>query len=321
MGFFLGKKILEPALRGLAYLRRLPMKVNQTVESRVFPAKLLLFGEHVLLLGAPALAIPVAGFGGHWAMGTQPDRHFNRMRQFAGNEALKSVDSLDTEQFLSDLEAGLYFDSNIPTGYGLGSSGALCAAIYERYVGAKTTDLPALKAIFAQMESFFHGNSSGIDPLTSYVGAPLLIQNKTEVQRAVSNPWNTDQPCVFLLDSELPRRTGPLVEWFLAQSKQADFAQKLSEEYLPAHSNLLNAWLAADPELFWPNLRRVSRFQFEHFEPMIPANLRNFWAESLDNQDFTLKICGAGGGGFVLGFAKDAATAQALTQDFLIAFP
>ena len=36
----------------------------------------------------------------------------------------------DTElnAFQRDLDAGLFFQSDIPTGYGLGSSGALCAS-------------------------------------------------------------------------------------------------------------------------------------------------------------------------------------------------
>lgn len=291
------------------------------LDSRNFPAKLLLFGEHVLLLGATALAVPVAAFGGQWAWSEQRDRHHHRLLQFAHSEALESVEIIDTERFVNELEAGLLFQSNIPTGYGLGSSGALCAAIYERFAREKTEDLAKLKSIFARMESFFHGNSSGIDPLTSYVESPILIQNKTEVTRVSPQNWEAGKPTVFLLDSQLPRRTGPLVEWFLAQNQETAFAQKLSREYLPAHEHVIHAWLSADAELFWTNLHRISVFQFEHFEPMIPKTLHNFWANSLERQDFVLKICGAGGGGFVLGFARNVETAQALAKEFQIVFP
>jgi len=291
------------------------------LNSRIFPAKLLLFGEHVLLLGAPALAVPVKAFSGQWAWQQEQDRHHNRMLQFADSDALKSVGIIDCEQFKSDLEAGLFFQSDIPTGYGLGSSGALCAAIYDRYVREKTEDLGQLKSIFAQMESFFHGNSSGIDPLTSFVGAPILIQNKTEVQRASLQNWETEKPIVFLLDSQLPRRTGPLVTWFLEQSHDPVFTQNLSRTYLPAHGALLKAWLSADSYLFWSNLHRVSVFQYENFTPMIPKTLEQFWKKNLDSQDFVLKICGAGGGGFVLGFARNFDSAKSLPQDFKIVFP
>lgn len=243
------------------------------------------------------------------------------MFQFAQSEALRSAGAMDAEQFVLDLGAGLFFQSNIPTGYGLGSSGALCAAVYDRYAREKTSDLAALKSIFACMENFFHGNSSGIDPLTSFVGEPILIQNKTDLRRAAPQKWGTEKPTVFLLDSRLPRRTGPLVEWFLAQSREAAFSQKLSGEYLPAHEAALHGWLSADGDLFWPNLRRVSAFQFENFVPMVPQTVQGFWKKNLENEEFALKICGAGGGGFVLGFARSAETVQALAEEFQITLP
>ncbi|MFN0173760.1 MAG: mevalonate kinase [Saprospiraceae bacterium] len=295
--------------------------VIPALNARNFSAKLLLFGEHVLLLGASALAVPVAAFGGQWAWSEQRDRHHQRLLQFAQSEALESLEIIDTERFASELKDGLLFHSNIPTGYGLGSSGALCAAIYERFASGKTEDLTELKSIFARMESFFHGNSSGIDPLTSYVATPILIQNKTEVTRVSPQNWETNKPTVFLLDSQLPRRTGPLVEWFLEQNQEPVFAQKLSREYLPAHEHVIRAWLSANAELFWPNLRLISAFQFENFAPMIPKTLHSFWENSLDRQDFVLKICGAGGGGFVLGFARNIETAQTLSKEFQIVFP
>jgi mevalonate kinase len=36
----------------------------------------------------------------------------------------------DLAELKNDVETGMYFDSSIPQGYGVGSSGALVAAIY-----------------------------------------------------------------------------------------------------------------------------------------------------------------------------------------------
>ena len=63
---------------------------------------------------------------------------------------------------------GLYFESSIPEGYGLGSSGALVAALYHRYAkngqvssrsSTSKTDIPQLKSDLAILESWFHGTS------------------------------------------------------------------------------------------------------------------------------------------------------------------
>jgi mevalonate kinase len=112
-----------------------------------------------------------------------------------------------------------------------------------------------------------------------------------------------------------------LVEWFLEQSQMPSFADKLSAEYLPVHHKTLQAWLSADIDSFWPDLQRLSAFQLEHFVPMIPRTVKGIWEESLQGQDFMLKICGAGGGGFVLGFARTKEIAQNLSRQTQIVFP
>lgn len=285
----------------------------------MYPAKLLLFGEHLLLLGAPAVAVPVPAFGGRWDWQQRPAAASN-LASFVESLALSCAQIIDLEHFKRDIAAGIFFDSNIPRGYGLGSSGALCAAVYDRYGQAKTGVLPALKAIFAGMESFFHGHSSGIDPLTSYLGQPMLIENQTAVSVVAAADW-PEPPLVFLLDSRLPRRTGPLVEWFLEQSRQPDWRVRLEDELLPTHRVLVQAWLQGQPAAFWPALRQVSRFQFAHFHPMVPATLRDIWQDNLDNEALAFKICGAGGGGFLLGFARDRTAVQSLQAKQALVFP
>lgn len=274
--------------------------------NRSFPGKLLLFGEHVLLLGASALSVPVSAFSGQWVYSdTHDDPHRGRLLAFAQSPELQSIAGLETESFYQDIQAGWSFHSNIPTGYGLGSSGALCAAVYDQYARIKTPDLIELKPIFAQMESFFHGNSSGLDPLTSYIGKPILVQSPKVVRIAEPTNWTkSSQPTVLLLDSQLPRQTGPLVAWFLAKSKEPDFSHWLKTAYLPAHESLVQHWLVANSDAFWTHLQQISAFQWTHFAPLIPTTVYDFWQKNQSNPDLVLKICGAGGGGYVLAFAR-----------------
>ena len=99
--------------------------------------------------------------------------------------------SLDWLKINKDINDNLFFKSNIPQGYGLGSSGALVvAAFYNRYAKKKISlqqkltknKLQKLKNIFSKMESHFHGESSGIDPLNCYLGLPILIKSQKEIQ-------------------------------------------------------------------------------------------------------------------------------------------
>ncbi|MBK8557649.1 MAG: hypothetical protein IPL65_18730 [Lewinellaceae bacterium] len=284
---------------------------------RRYPAKLLLFGEHVLLLGAPALAVPVPAFGGSWqysATGRPLPKGLLESREMAAA-------GLDLARLEDDLFLGLYFDSNIPDGYGLGSSGALCAALYDQYALEKTDDMGALKAVFSTMESFFHGKSSGIDPLTSYFNRPILIDHGTEARLFGANKWTYEPPVVFLIDSQLPRKTEVLVKWFLENAKQSLFSKRLREVLFPALEDVLEAWSEADSREFWKAIKVMSAFQLSDMPPMVPATLKPLWESSLDNPDIALKLCGAGGGGYLLGFAKNTTAANAFAKGHTILFP
>src|SRR5690606_11283950 len=100
------------------------------------------------------------------------------IKQLIDNNQLNC--QFDITSFEFDISQGLFFDSTIPQGYGVGSSGALVAAIFDRYEqeNHSTLDINKLKKIFSQMEYHFHGASSGVDPLISYLNSPILIRNK-----------------------------------------------------------------------------------------------------------------------------------------------
>ncbi len=271
-----------------------------------YPAKVLLFGEYVVLLGARAITLPFERFGGEWIWATDRDSNplGESLRAFAYSEVLAQIAALDVAAFQGDVERGLTFRSNIPIGYGLGSSGALCAAVYDRYAQPKATDLTALQQAFARMESHFHGKSSGLDPLTSYTRQELLTQ-KGQTRPLERQPWQTPPPVAFLLDTGIARQTGPLVQFFLEKSRQSAFSMLLENELLPSHEALIAAWEAGQGEAIWPYLQRVSAFQLEHFQPMIPEAWRQQWAEALAHERVLFKICGAGGGGFLLVFGQE----------------
>ncbi len=96
---------------------------------------------------------------------------------------------LDLQKFRTDLDKGMHFDSSIPQGFGVGSSGAIVAAIYDNYSKDKIASdanmsnekFIELKKIFGILESYYHGKSSGLDPLICYLNLPVLIKSKSEV--------------------------------------------------------------------------------------------------------------------------------------------
>ncbi|MEY3241479.1 MAG: hypothetical protein RIR11_2918 [Bacteroidota bacterium] len=286
------------------------------IANRIYPAKLLLFGEHLLLQGASALAIPAPAFYGHWVQQPLEERPLLWHQLKKVLSLLAPSVPLDLVQLSKDVQDGWYFESNIPQGYGLGSSGALCAGLYDRYaLGDKSTGASELKQILGDIEASFHGKSSGIDPLTAYLQAPIFIQEQTKV---VPLPYGCAFPdlTIFLIDTLQPRATGVLVQWFLEQCNHTTFNQMLKTSVFPAHEAMIDTWMNGKDESFLEHLRFISHWQSVHLRPMMPTHtaLLEWWISALDDDTTRLKICGAGGGGFVLGFTKNKAAVVAKAQ-------
>jgi mevalonate kinase len=48
---------------------------------------------------------------------------------------------------------------------------------------------------------------------------------------------------------------------------------------------------------------------------MIPDHFQELWQKGLETNAYYLKLCGSGGGGFVLGFTKDIEMAKSMLPD------
>ncbi len=208
---------------------------------KTYSSKLLLFGEHIVIKGARALAMPYAGFQGRWSWNADDRRMQQSLPDFLRYIKAKSTlaEALDYAAFEQDLEKGLYFEANIPTGYGLGSSGALCAAIYDRFAKQEIDRsnlkvIPALQEMLARMEGFFHQSSSGVDPLVCYMDQTLVLQRGEIPQLATIEATQQEAP-LFLVDTHQSRKTGPFVTHFLSQYEKDAFRAALEEYLLPAN--------------------------------------------------------------------------------------
>ncbi len=290
--------------------------MNNDLTLKSYPAKLLLFGEHTVNLGSKALAVPLFQFSGNWQLkphlpSGELAKQQMRLPEFAAwLEKLQAsgelLCQLDLAAFRQLLSQGLVFESDIPAGYGAGSSGALVAAIFDCFCLEKErleTSLPDLKKALAQMESFFHGTSSGTDPLICYLQKPVLLDGEG-VKPATFRKLETFGK-FFLLDTGIQRQATPMIEYFLEKSRDVSFRQACQTALLPAVEGAIEAFLAGDEAALFARFHEISEFQLRFLEKMIPPDFRQVWQEGLDGQLFKLKICGAGGGGFLLGFASD----------------
>lgn len=300
--------------------------------ARTYPAKILLFGEYSLIHGSAALTLPLKSkyvqllfptaslSAGEMRTARNSNVQLRLFYTYLQKMYGEQCGHFAFDRMATDLDNGLYLWSNIPSGYGLGSSGALVAAIYDQYMreqpGAEDQEkagvermtpgkLDTLKRTFADMEAFFHGESSGLDPLSSFVKEPLLLAPQQGISTAPKNILSPNtKGGFFLLDTKRHRNTKPLVSLFNEKCLDPAFINMLESAYIPLNDACINAVLQENDKLL-EHLHRLSSLQLKHFKEMIPDEFSATWAHGLASGKYVLKLCGAGGGGFLLGYTED----------------
>jgi mevalonate kinase len=197
------------------------------------PGKIILFGEHAVVYGQPALAVPVTQVQAT-ATVTENSRggimieapNINLSAALAGlasdNPLAAVIHSVFSTLEISNPPAcTVYLQSTIPVASGLGSSAALSVAIIRalsEFLGRSLPDEEVNMLAF-EAEKLYHGTPSGIDntvvtyakpvyfikrkPIkTIHVGAPFTIMiggtgisapTKQSVE-AVRKLWEADKP-------------------------------------------------------------------------------------------------------------------------------
>lgn len=293
------------------------------MKKSLFPAKILLFGEYGVIKDSKGLSIPHDFYQGSFSFKKNKNINFlysnHEIKKyykflFSIFHKQKIIKTFRMKDFFNDLKNGMYFNSNIPQKYGIGSSGALVAAIYENYNNNKIIvnkklnryDFYILKNIFSIMESYFHGKSSGIDPLICYLKFPLLIKSSKEIFRTcIPKEKKNGMGGIFLINSFIQSSTSNMIKIFFEKLKQDKFKQILQEEFTIYNNKCIDSFLNGNFEILLKNIKMLSICVYNNFLPMIPIFLYKIWEYGIFTNNYYLKLCGSGGGGFLLGFTKN----------------
>lgn len=290
-----------------------------------FNSKILLFGEYTLMHNSMALVIPCDRYSGHLNF---YDSAQNKAYAIQSNEYLKKFSAfvashmdehfvLEVKRFEQEIANGLFFQSTIPQGYGLGSSGALVVAIFLRYL-KRTKELKddlkvltikkigQLKNTLGRLESFFHGVSSGLDPLSIILNEPILYKSAHDiVTTSLPEKQEEGKNVIFLLNTNIARSTSGLMSRFHELYEQQNFKQRMHDQLVSGNDKAIESFLKNNPEELYKQLGNISQFQMEEMKYFIPETLQESFRKGLDHGDYFLKLCGAGGGGFMLGFTEN----------------
>ncbi len=283
---------------------------NNELKGRMYYSKILLFGEYSILLEGDALAVPWKKKYAYWKQGAFD--YSRKLTDFYFYLLQQRVQSIDKDAFYESIQSGWHFESNIPMGYGLGSSGSLTAAIYSKFGLNQEVDINALRAQFSIIESYYHGTSSGFDPLISYFGKAIYLR-KTALKVYPLNTFSLSN--FFLVDSGIKRSEKNLIT--NTYEKLINQPKKLGERLVTLQNDAIQCLIGSEQGLD-QHIRKISHFQLNFLRDLIPDNLSNFWKRGLQNDTFYLKLCGAGGGGYYLGYTNKRSNIEVLQVKYPI---
>lgn len=285
---------------------------------RSYLSKILLFGEYTILHGSMGLAIPFNRCSGAWKYDkNHPTRQsLSQLKNYLQKKHYEGyLSTLDFDEVEYQFSKGLYFESDIPSGYGLGSSGALSAAIFD--VFCKSQETQSLKEIIndlAIIENCFHGKSSGLDPLVSYFNQPILIHSNKNIE--LVDHVNLDiHKRLYLLDTEISRSTGPLVKAYLETRKQSEEFLLKMQLVAEHNDNLVLSYLNGDHNVFEKTIKALSMLQFSSLQMLIPEKYVKLWENGIESGIYSTKLNGAGGGGFLMIYVHEEQKFKSLTRD------
>ena len=279
------------------------------MDSTSFNSKILLFGEYGIMHSSDALSIPYKRYNGFLTKSnilTEDQKKSNRNIESLYEYMIQEEylgDIINSNKLKEEIDSGLYFESNIPIGSGLGSSGALVSSIISRYskVDLKSFSNVELKKIMSLIESKFHGNSSGLDPAVSYFNKPILYSNQKikPIDIVAFKDFK-----VYIIDSRIESSTKKMIKTFEDKMIDSEFRLFFNNKFI-TNTNQCIDHLINTPELFRNSIKELSNDTYNNFHEMIPNNIKNKWKEGIRNDSYYMKLCGSGGGGFFLAYDFD----------------
>ena len=91
----------------------------------------------------------------------------------------------------------------------------------------------------------------------------------------------------------------------MEKMKQEGFRNMLKNQFVKHTDACVHDFLKGDVNSLFSNVKQLSKVVLDNFTPMIPKAFQSLWKKGIETNTYYLKLCGSGGGGYMLGFTQD----------------
>ena len=98
--------------------------------------------------------------------------------------------------------------------------------------------------------------------------------------------------------------------------KQEGFRNMLKDQFVKHTDACVDDFLQGNVKSLFSNIKQLSKVVLDNFKPMIPPQFHSLWKNGIETNAYYLKLCGSGGGGYMLGFTEDINKARIALKDY-----
>lgn len=292
-------------------------------------AKIILFGEHAVVYGQPAVAIPIQDVRASAAVSIdvavsaplieakdlRVDTIFGAPPYPESIDPIIKVIELVNDKIVKLPKSGwrLTIWSKIPVGRGLGSSAAISIAIIRALTKAMIKIIAPRELIkySFELEKIHHGTPSGIDNTVISLEKPILFRKDRE-------PSAINFASMFFIvgDTGISKKTSDVV------AQVADAREKKSEQYDRIFNQMGQIAREGVLGLKDGDVKKVGKLMNENHTllqriDVSSPELENLIDAAKSKGALGAKLCGAGKGGCMVAVAKDGTTAGIIASELM----
>lgn len=292
------------------------------------PGKIILFGEHAVVYGYPAIAIAInrrvrteiKEINKKGIYIRSPNLYGDKCFQIGiktkpANPFYSLVSIMNKEKkILGDLNSSVKISirSSLPVGAGLGSSAAVAVSFLKtisEYNGKKLTQKD-INNLAYEIEKIHHGTPSGIDNTLATYGGGIRFKKGAIDALDV----NLNKAYIVVIDSKIPRKTFEMVNKVRQfYERKTETVEKLFEKISiitkKGEDSLIRGDLEQLGNLMKQNHILLNKLGVGH------EKLDQLATELTENDTLGYKLTGAGGGGCLIGlFDREDNAIQAVNR-------